>query len=119
MPLDLIEAMKWMKLAADQGYVDAMYELGTAYRFGNCVSPDLIEASRLLFAATQQGDLGARAALMDIYDDLQLLAQQGNSGAHQQIKLLGRSKLIPVLKIGNRGNQLPEQSAYMMRIRKC
>jgi TPR repeat protein len=41
---DKAEAVKWYRKAADQGYVDALFDLGNCYNFGDGVPKDRIEA---------------------------------------------------------------------------
>jgi TPR repeat protein len=39
-----VEAVKWYRKAADQGYVDALFDLGNCYNFGDGVPKDCVEA---------------------------------------------------------------------------
>ena len=58
------EATRLYKLAADQGYAHAQYNLGEFYRWGCCGLPkDDREAARLYKLAADQGDGYAKAAL--------------------------------------------------------
>ena len=43
-PLDYAEAVKWYRLAADQGYAKAQYNLGGMYDNGEGVPKDLVQA---------------------------------------------------------------------------
>ena len=44
--LDTKEAVRWWRLAAEQGYVDAQYNLGAIYEQGKIVTQDYEEAVR-------------------------------------------------------------------------
>ncbi|MBR6891777.1 MAG: sel1 repeat family protein [Bacteroidaceae bacterium] len=59
------EAARWYKMAADKGYSDAMYYLGTHYMDGDGVSQSTDEAIRLWKAAAEQGNENAYKALVE------------------------------------------------------
>jgi TPR repeat protein len=48
-------AIKWWKLATEQGHTEAMFRLGMAYKLGTGVEHDKQEAARLLRIAADQG----------------------------------------------------------------
>jgi hypothetical protein len=48
-------ALKWMRLAVDQGYEDAIVSLGRMYEDGIGVPQDMNEAKRLWTLAAEQG----------------------------------------------------------------
>jgi len=52
---DLSEAVRWFRVAADQGVAGAMSELGFMYRFGLGVGANDKESARLLQAAAEKG----------------------------------------------------------------
>jgi len=54
------EAVKWFRLAADQGHADAQVKLGWAYAAGEGVAKDPIEAVKWFRKATEQGNAGAQ-----------------------------------------------------------
>ena len=58
MSKDLAEAVKWYRLAAEQGDADAQVELGLCYRKGIGVQKDLAEAKRWFQKAAKQGGYG-------------------------------------------------------------
>ena len=68
-PEDDKEAVKWFRLAADQGHAAGMYNLGFMYRNGRGVPKDDKEAVKWYRLAADQGDakaqynLGVRYAL--------------------------------------------------------
>ncbi|MCL2102851.1 MAG: sel1 repeat family protein [Syntrophorhabdaceae bacterium] len=57
-----VEAVKWYRLAAEQGNAKAQYNLGAAYVNGHGVAQDYTEAEKWLrLAAEQGGEVGKRA----------------------------------------------------------
>ncbi len=59
-PMNLDEATKWWRLAAEQGHADAQYSLGIAYTYGKGVLQDKVEAEKWLRLAAEQGHLLAK-----------------------------------------------------------
>jgi uncharacterized protein len=53
---DYAEAVKWYRLAAEQGYADAQYNLGLMYDYGNGVVQDYAEAVKWYRLAAEQGN---------------------------------------------------------------
>lgn len=62
-PMDPVEAVKWIRAAADQGNPRGQYALGELYLEGDGVPQDVAEASRWLSLAAAQGDLSAERRL--------------------------------------------------------
>jgi TPR repeat protein len=62
-PQDYEEAVKWWKLATDQGNASAQCNLGAMYTAGQGVPQDYTEAARLIKLATAQGNATAIATL--------------------------------------------------------
>ena len=62
-PKDYKEAVKWYKLAADQGNEEAQYKLGNCYYNGNGVDKNIEEAVKWYKLAAEQGHAKARNAL--------------------------------------------------------
>ena len=60
MPLDDAEAVRWYRLAAEQGDATAQNNLGVAYNNGEGVPPDDAEAVRWYRLAAEQGDATAQ-----------------------------------------------------------
>ena len=54
-PQDYAEAVKWYRLAAEQGDADAQYNLGLMYDNGNGVPQDYKEAVKWYRLAAEQG----------------------------------------------------------------
>ena len=52
---DYAEAVKWWRLAAEQGIADAQYNLGIAYYDGDGVEQDYVEAVKWWRLAAEQG----------------------------------------------------------------
>ena len=65
---DDAEAVRWFRLAADQGYADAQYNLGLMYVNGQGVLQDYAEAVRLFRLAADQGDARAQYNLGYMYE---------------------------------------------------
>ena len=57
------EAFRWYRLAAEQGYANAQYQVGRMYFMGQGVLSDAAEAFRWNRRAAQQGHAMAQAAL--------------------------------------------------------
>ena len=55
-----VEAVKWYRRAADQGYADAQNNLGVMYESGHGVPRDPVEAAKWYFKAAEQGDANAQ-----------------------------------------------------------
>ena len=55
-PQDYAEAVKWYRLAAEQGYAAAQYNLGVMYDNGQGVPQDYAEAVKWYRLAAEQGD---------------------------------------------------------------
>lgn len=62
-----VEAVKWFKLAAEQGNADAQYNLGDCYFLGNGVEKDLKEAVKWYKLAAEQGSADVQYDLGDCY----------------------------------------------------
>lgn len=60
---DVVEAVKWYRLAADQGYDKAQYALGTCYDNGVGVTKNSEEAIKWYTKAASQGNSDARELL--------------------------------------------------------
>jgi TPR repeat protein len=60
------EAVRLYKLAADQGYKSAQYNLGYCYEYGKGVQKNHAEAIRLLQLAADQGSQSAKDLLAKI-----------------------------------------------------
>jgi TPR repeat protein len=56
----LSEAVRYYRLAADQGYMDAQYQLGCHYEAGKGVTKDSNEAKRWFRLAAAQGHVDAQ-----------------------------------------------------------
>ena len=54
-PQDYTEAVKWSRLAADQGHAHAQFNLGVAYKKGEGVAQDYVEAVKWYRLAAAQG----------------------------------------------------------------
>ena len=54
-PKDVAEAMRWYRLAAEQGNADAQCSLGLMYAHGEGISEDCAEAVRWFRPAAEQG----------------------------------------------------------------
>jgi uncharacterized protein len=61
------EALKWYRLAADQGAAKAQYALGFMYQFGDGVPRNYAEALKWFRLAADQGEAAAQANLGGMY----------------------------------------------------
>ena len=52
---DYVEAIKWYRLAAEQGYADAQNYLGVAYDSGDGVEQDFVEAVKWIANGSRTG----------------------------------------------------------------
>ena len=59
-PQDAAAAVKWFRLAADRGDVEAQYNLGIMYSNGEGVPQDYVVAHKWFTLAAAQGNEGAR-----------------------------------------------------------
>ena len=66
-PQDDGEAVKWFRLAADQGNASAQFSLGNMYRTGEGVPQDYGEAVKWFRLAADQGDVWAQLRLGVMY----------------------------------------------------
>jgi hypothetical protein len=66
-PRDYEEAMKWLRLAADQGNVEAEDRVGLMYYLGEGVPQDYAEAVRWYKTAANKGNAHAQWQLVDMY----------------------------------------------------
>ena len=62
-----MEAAKWYRKAAEQGYAEAQFYLGLCYYYGNGVIQDKAEAIKWYLKAADQGDVKACGNLADCY----------------------------------------------------
>ncbi|QZA78200.1 sel1 repeat family protein [Deefgea tanakiae] len=60
-------ALKWLSKAASKGLVEATYELGQLYEYGNGVRKNVSEARRLYIKAAEQGNTNAMNSLGKLY----------------------------------------------------
>jgi S1-C subfamily serine protease len=67
-PKDDAEAVKWFRLAAEQGHAGAQANLGRMYRFGMGVPKDDAEAAKWYRLAADQGDAKAQCELGVMYN---------------------------------------------------
>ncbi len=62
-PQDDAEAVRWFRLAAEQGHATGQYNLGFRYDAGQGVPQDAAEAARWFRLAAEQGDASAQSRL--------------------------------------------------------
>lgn len=67
--IDFKRAVYWYTLAAKQGHVMALTNLGIAYREGEGVEQNLIKATELIRTAAEQGDPRAQLTYGDMFRD--------------------------------------------------
>jgi len=61
---DTAEAIRWYRLAAEQGHADAQYNLGRMFEEGQGVAQDTAEAIRWYRLAAEQGNVFARVVVL-------------------------------------------------------
>lgn len=66
---DYVEAVKWYRMAADQGYAGAQYNLGVMYDNGEGVSENVAEAAKWYRRAADQGHALAQYNLGLMHDN--------------------------------------------------
>ena len=66
-PKDYAEAVKWFRMAAEQGHVHAQYNLGVLYSEGRGVGQDYVEAAKWYRKAAEQGSVDAQYNLGAMY----------------------------------------------------
>jgi len=96
------EAMRWYRMAADQGYAGAQNNIGVLYKNGSGVAQDYSEAMRWYRMAADQGYAGAQFNIGLLYGNgsgvaqdyseamrwYRMAADQGYAGAQNNIGLL-------------------------------
>jgi TPR repeat protein len=96
------EAVHWYRLAADQGYSKAQFNLGMMYEYGLGVATDVKEAIRWDRLAAEQGNIDAQYRLGHIYfqglgvpQDCKeaahwhrLAVRQGNYDSQQELNMM-------------------------------
>ena len=70
-----VEAVKWYRLAAQQGYAEAQNNLGVMYESGHGVPRDPVEAAKWYLRAAEQGDANAQHNLGNRYQSGEGVAQ--------------------------------------------
>lgn len=65
---DLKTAVKWLRIAAENGHAEAMYNLGIAYHHGKGAKKDLQEAIRIYRKAAELGNGKAMRNLATLYE---------------------------------------------------
>ena len=96
---DYQAAVKWYRLAAEQGYAQAQYNLGAAYALGEGVPQDYRKAVHWYRLAAEQGNAVAQSSLGVLYAQgegvpqdykkavhwYRLAAEQGNAAAQSNL----------------------------------
>ena len=67
--VDHVEAVKWVRKAAEQGFARAQYDLGLMYEFGTGVERSNEKAAEWYLKAAEQGYADAQYNLGDMYRD--------------------------------------------------
>ena len=66
--VDHVEAVKWVRKAAEQGFARAQYDLGLMYQFGRGVERSYEKAVEWVLKAAEQGDADAQYHLGGMYE---------------------------------------------------
>ena len=88
-PEDAREAVHWYRLAAEQGFAAAQFNLGVMYTRGRGVPEDAREAVRWYRLAAEQGHAGAQAALLQ--DDMSVIEMAAPRWPPSLIEALNRA----------------------------
>lgn len=67
---DEVEALKWIRKAAEQGISEAQYVLGACYQNGIVADKNITEAVKWYRKAAAQGHKKAMTALLKLSDEL-------------------------------------------------
>ena len=107
---DDVEAVRWFRLAAEQGHAKAQFYLGLMYRTGKGVPQDYVEAARWFRLAAEQGDAKAQYSLGVMYgtglgvpqDDVEAhmwlnLAASRSSGADRELWIGARDAVAELM----------------------
>jgi TPR repeat protein len=85
-PWDCAEAMKWFRLAADQGYAQAQANLGAMYENGQVVPPDYVTAYMWFsFAAAGAQEGYLRVSFIRVRDDVAKLMTSDQIAEAQRV----------------------------------
>src|SRR5690606_35554652 len=68
-PKDYNEALKWFRMAADQGDAHAQYHIGIMYHKGHGVTYDINEAMKWYRMAADNEEMHAQFTLGTIYEE--------------------------------------------------
>lgn len=79
------EAMRWLRKAAESGYVDAQYQLGLQYYIGDMINKDNKEAAKWLLKASEQGCVECHSLLGTMYENGWGVPQDGQK-AYRYLK---------------------------------
>ena len=66
---DKAQAFSWHQRAADQGHLDAIYEIGMCYYLGAGVAKDITASTQWLLRAAETGHTEAMFQLSELYQD--------------------------------------------------
>ena len=82
MPIDYAKALKWFTLAANQGDLFGIYNLGTMYVDGLGVSQDIEKGFQMMLDAADQGMSGAQLNVAYMFYKGDQVDQNYNKSAH-------------------------------------
>ena len=88
MPEDAAEAVRWYRLAADQGYAPAQYNLGTMYVRGRGVPEDVVTAHMWVSLAASRST--SDVALDRAAQTLELIAEELTASQRAEAQRLAR-----------------------------
>jgi uncharacterized protein len=92
-----LEAMKWYRLAAKQGFAQAAFNIATMYYNGDGVASSLNTAYAWFLVAAAEGDLQAADAVKRT--EAEILPKLRTSGRLQAIEMLRRNVEVPPNKL--------------------
>ncbi len=130
---DYQEALKWYRMAAEQGHAPAQFNLGVMYRHGQGVSQDYQEALKWYRKAAEQGHAAAQNNLGVLYEVGQGVPQdfarahmwysigvKGSSGEEQKISMKNRDSVSSQMTAAQIGKaQEMERRCQETKFKEC
>lgn len=97
---DIAAARKWLRAAAEQGFVPALRELGFAYLIPSEGTVDVLEAIRWLQAADAKGDRAATQKLAQIFADEKTIPQDRAQAFRWHLARAGAGNAVSLTIVG-------------------
>ena len=98
--VDLVEAVRWITLAADQGYAEAEVMLGLHFRTLKDPGPNYVEAFRRYKSAAEKGNRVAELELAKMYQSGQGTAEDHRAAAYWYKRAADHGNEAAILALG-------------------